>query len=260
MTDEIKNGEVKEIEKNESNEQAHGASSDQSEAPSTSNEQVVENQQPEEPKSDRQGGFKEKVVPLREIVKERQRRRDLEKKIEELERKISSKETPSKVRELMEDLDLDESTAAKLAKHITPPQDEIKTLEESFRRQAEDISGDYPDWFELQQEMAEELNAIYSKDPKRALSQSPEIYYLKAKARLSKGVDQARQEGARDAANKINSKNLAVTESAKNGTVKAENNKPKKFTRAWLKTLSQEDFVKYHNEINAELARGGFKE
>lgn len=260
MSDEIKE-DVKQSEAVNETEQAQVQEQPSNEVPSTSENSVENDRQPEQPKSEKPHGEKKgQYVPLPDLIKERQRRRDLEAKIEALERKMSEKETPSKVKELMEDLDLDETTATKLAKHITPPANKLASLEDSFRKKAEDISGDYPDWFELQQEMAEELNAVYSKNPEYALSQSPETYYLKAKLRASKDSDTARQEGARDVATKINQKNLATTESAKNGTVKSGDNKPRKFTKAWLKTLSQDDFVKYHKEINAELERGGFKE
>jgi hypothetical protein len=259
MTDENK-VDVKEEVQVQANEQAQAQEPKTTEASSNSEKTVDTNKQPEQPKSESAHESKQdKRVPLPELIKERQRRRELEKKLEELESKINANQKDPKVTELMNDLNLDEDTAVKLAKHIAP-KDEMKELEEKFRRKAEDISGDYEDWFELQQDMAEEFNKVYSRNPKLALSESPEKFYYMAKNRRQQDPEKIRQEGARDAINKVNSKNLATTESAKNGTVKVEDAKPRKFTRAWLKSLSEDDFKKYHNEINAELLRGGFKE
>lgn len=203
----------------------------------------------------------EKVVPLKDLVKERQRRRQIEEKLDALERQIRSNEHPNDLKEIMDDLGVDEDTAKKLKKHFAPKNnasDPLANLQESFRKKAEDISADYDDWHDLQQDMAEELRVVYEQDPVRALSQSPETYYLKAK--LKKSSVPQKDDSARELAEKINQKNLATTESAKNGTVKPSSGAPKKFTRAWLTSLSNDDFRKYHSEINAELARGGFKE
>lgn len=264
MADENKE-DVKQGETVVANEQAQEQTAVTPEAPSTSETKSVEQSNtPEELKSDKpRGESKEKHIPLSELIHERKRRRELQERLDALEAKIKEKEQPNKVKEIMDDLQVDEETAVKLAKHFAPTQqapDEITVLTDRFRKKAEDVSADYPDWTDLQQDMAEEFQKVYEKNPKLALSESPEKYYFLAKLRNQNDPEKARREGAREVANKVNSKNLATTESAKNGSTKVEDAKPKKFTRAWLKSLSQDEFEKHHAEINAELMRGGFKE
>lgn len=213
-------------------------------------------------KSQAEAKKEERYVPLTELQRERQRRRDLERRLETLESTVAKAQEPNTVMELMEDLSVDEETARKLIKHgvgkkpEAPKVSESDKLRDSFIEEANDLVSKYEDWESLRAEMTEVFTSEASNSEADALRKGPEYYYLKAKLLRGQKESKASVSAVVD---KANQKNLASTASGQSSTPRGDN-KPKKGTRAWLKTLSEDDFKANHAYINAELARGGFKE
>ena len=213
-------------------------------------------------KSQAEAKKEERYVPLTELQRERQRRRDLERRLETLESTVAKAQEPNTVKELMEDLSVDEETARKLIKHGVGKKpeaakvNEADKLRDSFIEEANDLVTKYDDWESLRQEMTEVFTSEASNSEADALRKGPEYYYLKAK--LLRGQKESKA-SVTAVVDKANQKNLASTATGQSSTPRTDN-KPKKGTRAWLKTLSEDDFKANHAYINAELARGGFKE
>jgi hypothetical protein len=220
---------------------------------STNESEAVETEKPAEPKK--------RYVPLEELQRERQKRRGLEERLEKLEENSNAPKADP-VKELMEDLQVDEDTARKLHKHglgnrgAESPQTKLQKLQSKFIEKANDVSVDYEDWDDYRDDMAKLLEVDYATDPFKALNTNPETYYLKA--RVQRGQSD-KESSVKEAINKSNSKNLASVESGKNSGSKPSA-KPRKGTRAWLSALTPEQYMENKTFIDAELMSGGFKE
>lgn len=206
---------------------------------------------------------KERYVPLTELQKERQRRRDLERRLEKIESDVAKSQEPNAIKEIMEDLQVDEDTAKKLHKHglgrraeSTNQTSEVDRLKNNFIEEANDLLEQHDDWDDLRNEMTLVFNEEAQRSESDALRKGPEYYYLKAK--LLRGQKET-QNSVREAVDKKNSKTLASTANGKSSNPKADT-RPKKGTRAWLSSLSNDEYSKNKDYIDAELARGGFKD
>jgi hypothetical protein len=174
---------------------------------------------------------KNKKVPLSELQKERQRRREAEESRIRLEQElqdirstvntIKSKEAvEQEVQDAMNDLGLDEENARKLVaynqkreqrtKGNTLNQDAIQRLQKDFVKKVQDASTAYHDWSDYGSEMQKEFEKEYQQNGVAAFKKSPDYYYALAKTNKS-----VHQQGQREMANKINQKNLASMESSK---------------------------------------------
>lgn len=216
----------------------------------------------EKSQSEEKSGQKDRYVPLSELQKERQRRRDLERRLEKVESDVKKSSEPNTIKEIMEDLGVEEDVARKLHKHglgksseSTAKISEADRLRADFMDDANELIQSYDDWEEHRTDMEKVFQEESSRSEESALRKGPEYYYLKAK--LLRGQRKS-ESSVKDAIDKANGKTLASTENGRSSNPKGDD-RPKKGTRAWLKSLSPEDFRKNHEYINSELSRGGFK-
>jgi hypothetical protein len=199
---------------------------------------------------------KKKMVPLDELIKERQRRREAEARLEEVGKEKSSP-SDDEVKTIAADLGVDEETAKKLKKHFGPKEssyNELEILQKKFAKRSAELAQDYPDWQEQMSEMTKLFEQDHLVDPRFALSQDPEKYYLKAKLLRRQEPEISRREGAKEAIEKLNQQSMASTESAKNSTPKPTGGP--KWTRAKIASLKPSEYDKVRGEI-LEAARLG---
>jgi hypothetical protein len=168
----------------------------------------------EEPKQEAPKKEK-KYVPLDELISERQRRREADKKLKELEDRVNKISAEDPIKKIASDLGVDEETARKLNTHFgskqqSTPYSAEETLKADFQNRCEDYATEYTDWMEHKDEMVK----LFDADAQRlglqsALKNDPEKYYLKAKLLRKQDPEQARLQGAKEQVEKLNQTNLA---------------------------------------------------
>lgn len=234
----------------------------QAEAPSAPE---VQNQAPksEAQKPEPQEAKKEKkYVPLDELISERQRRREAEKKVKESEDRLNRLSAEDPIKKIATDLQVDEDTARKLHNHFgskpqSTPLSAEETLKGEFQSKCEDYAIEYSDWMELKDDMTKLLDADVQKHGiNRALGNDPEKYYLKAKLLRQTDPEKARLQGAKEQVEKLNQTNLAASETSKSSP------KPSgeaKWTRAKLASMPHSEYLKHETEIKEAMRRGEIK-
>jgi hypothetical protein len=218
----------------------------------------------EAPKAETQEAPKKekKYVPLDELITERQRRREAEKKAKETEDRLNKLSAEDPIKKIAQDLSVDEETARKLhshfgSKHQSTTHTAEETLKEEFQSKCEDYAVEYPDWMEHKDQMVK----LFDADAQRlglqgALRNDPEKYYLKAKLLRQTDPEKARLQGAKEQVDKLNQTNLATSETPKSSP--KPTGEPK-WTREKLKNMSHSEYLKNEAEIKAALARGEIK-
>lgn len=195
-----------------------------------------------------------KYVPLDELISERQRRREADKKLRELEDRVNKLSAEDPVKKIATDLNVDEDTARKLYTHFgskaqSVPHSAEDSLKAEFQAKCEDYAVANEDWFEHKDEMEK----LFSQDVDRlglanALRNDPEKYYLKAKLLRRQDPEKARQAGAKEVVEKLNQQSMATTESAKNSAPKPTGGP--KWTREKIAELHRSgEYSKYRDEI-----------
>lgn len=192
----------------------------------------------------------EKRVPLHELYKERNRRRNSEDEVAKLRsendemrrtlEKVSQRQDDDDlIAEAEKELGIDKDAARKLlhlqrkvAEKVSPKvvekapsndsNEPILRAVDDFKRRASLASQDYEDW----NEMIPSMQAIMAKEIDRigldAYGKSPEFYYSRAVKAQKETQEYLRKEAE---VNRTNSANLAQTESGSGGTQKAESTK-----------------------------------
>jgi len=226
----------------------------------------VQNETPksEAPKAETQEAPKKekKYVPLDELITERQRRREAEKKAKESEDRLNKLSAEDPINKIAKDLNVDEDTARKLHSHFgskpqSTPHTAEETLKEEFQSRCEDYAVEYTDWMEHKDQMVK----LFDQDAQKlglvgALRNDPEKYYLKAKLLRQTDPEKARLQGAKDAVEKLNQTNLASSETPKSSPKPTGESK---WTREKLKNLTHAEYLKHEAEIKAAAARGEIK-
>jgi hypothetical protein len=197
-----------------------------------------------------------KYVPLDELISERQRRREADKKLKELEDRVNKLSADDPVKKIATDLGVDEETARKLNAHFgSKPQSTTYSAEEQlkveFQSKCEDYAIEHEDWFELKNEMSKLLDAdVQKRGLMQALKNDPEKYYLKAKLLRQTDPEKARLQGAKETVEKLNQQNLATSEASKSSP--KPSGEPK-WTREKVAALSHSEYLKHEKEIKAAL-------
>jgi hypothetical protein len=218
----------------------------------------------EAPKSETQGTPKKekKYVPLDELIPERQRRREAEKKVRELEDRLNKLSAEDPIKKIASDLGVDDETARKLHNHFgSKPQSTTHSAEETlrvdFQSKCEDYAVEHEDWFDLKDQMAKMFEADAQKHGlTQALKNDPEKYYLKAKLLRQTDPEKSRLQGAKEVIDKLNQQNLATSEAPKSSP--KPTGEPK-WTRERLRNMSHSEYLKHEAEIKAAVARGEIK-
>ena len=233
----------------------------------TQQQTVTESTQASETTQSQPEKRKRQYVPLDDLIKERQRRRELEEQLEAERASKKSTEPLDRVKKIQAELGVEEEVAKSLDKVLneyTAPltaksseQERLQKKINQFAEKAADAALAHEDWDDLKADMEKIFQEKYEKDPHYALTLHPEDYYFQAKGRRGQSPEQARQQGAKEALDKVNSKNLAVTETGRNSS-STKPEPPKKWTRERLKSLSHAEYLKYESEIKAAIARGDF--
>ena len=213
----------------------------------------------------------DKRVPLQELQKERQRRRQAEdenlrmrQKLDDIEGKVSSmagvKDEEDLILEAERDLGLDKDLARKLVKFnkkvlekSTPTHqpngngdnDPINSVVENFRQRAIKVSVYYDDWKDMMPAMQMVMAHEIEQDGIEAYYKSPEYYYSKALKAQIESNSTVKKELSVDRANNTS---LAATETG-GGTARP---KESKITQAALE--SNRSNIKWVRE-NAEEIR-----
>jgi len=200
-----------------------------------------------------------KYVPLDELISERQRRREAEKKAKETEDRLSKLSAEDPIKKIATDFGVDDETARKLYNHFgSKPQSTTHSAEETlkveFQNKCEDYAIEYSDWMDLKDDMTRLLDADVQKfGLNHALRNDPEKYYLKAKLLRQTAPEKARLQGAKEQVEKLNQTNLAASETSKSSP------KPTgeaKWTRERLKNMSHSEYLKHEAEIKEAMRRG----
>jgi hypothetical protein len=212
---------------------------------------------------------KPKLVPLSELQKERQRRRELQERLDRVEGKINSFEQEKTGSDLAKKaqamLDLDEVSARKLASFlseaVSKPQGKTENtaqrLTEQFVRESTEAAEEHEDWNTYQNSMQQLFQEEFQRSGERAFQRGPEYYYAKAKLQSGNSATDLRQQGKQEMADKINQKNLAVTESAKSGMGKPSPRK--RWNRAEIMNLARTNPGEYEakrHEIHQAFLSG----
>lgn len=200
-----------------------------------------------------------KYVPLDELIKERQKRRSLEDRLEAVERRMSESAPNNAVKDISSELGVDEESAKKLHAVLSKysgngqkANEELVMLDAKFRTRVGEVAGSFEDWDEMKPEMEKILQERYQVDPKRALSEDPENYYYQAVAR--KSLEEKRQNKLKqESKEKKESQNLASVE--RGGTPSRPPSK-NVWTREKIRELSPSDYEKHRSEIERAIARG----
>lgn len=199
-----------------------------------------------------------KYVPLEELIKERQRRRSLEDRLEAVERKVSENKTDA-VRDIALELGVDDEAAKKLHAVLSKysgqkssGSNELQELSSKFQARVVEAAQNFDDWEDVKEDMNQLFNERYANDPKSALSQDPENYYYQAVAKRAK-LEKEKINQTKELKEKAESQSLASVESGS-----GYGRPPKKniWTRERIKSLSPDEYRKNLPEIQSALAKG----
>jgi hypothetical protein len=209
-------------------------------------------------------GAKEKAI-IRDLQKERARRRELEDRIAALEiEKSKTKSNTAAIEAVKSKLGLNDEQAADFVEAVgkvndtkkDPVDEELKRIAPRFAAKAEEVSQDYEDWGDYRAEMQKLLEDKYSAIGAKALLLDPEDYYHLAKSRVAtREAREARQAGRKEMADKINSKNLATTGSSRTS---APPSGKKVWTKDEIREKSQQKgwYEKNRDEILSAMQQG----
>jgi hypothetical protein len=205
------------------------------------------------------------------LRRERENSEELKARLERLESSVSSvssdKEFDAQVRETQAELGVDEESAKKLVRtvrKISQPKQENQPLNpvqkaaKEFASQASEAMDEFSDWDSHRQKMTELLEAdIKANGELKALKRGPLYYYAESR-RLTQGdPESAKAQGRKEMAEKVNQKNLSVSESSRNSHGRPT---PQvKWTRESIQELARnnpDEYMKRRPEIMAAMSRG----
>jgi hypothetical protein len=203
--------------------------------------------------------------------REREENLELKARLERVEASVShvsgDKELDEATRQVQSELGIDEDAARKLARTIrnvgrpkteSPVLNSIQQAAQDFQAKALDAMADFPDWESHRTKMTELLQAdIKEFGEVRSLRRGPLYYYSESK-RLSQGdPESSRAQGRKEMAEKVNQKNLSVSESSRNSQ-----GKPivkERWTRESIQALARdnpEEYAKRRTEIIRAMNNG----